>query len=96
MLQHSTTLSKQISIAYETQGGQDASETSFSFPRKKKKGRKCVGLESSGSSLTFFTIVPKVNADQYAATDTTTGTTLVKGYPFFFAFLSSFEQGGGG
>lgn len=87
MLQHPTP-SKQISIVYvyETQRGQDASETSFSFPRKKK----CVGLESSGSSLTFFTIVPKANADQYPATDTTTGTTLVKGYSFLFAFLSSF------
>lgn len=41
MLQHSTTLSKQISIAYETQGGQDASETSFSFPRKKKRKKMC-------------------------------------------------------
>lgn len=84
MFQHPTPLSKQISIAYETWGGQRASETSLSFPRK-----KCVGLESNSSLLTLFSIVPKANADQYTAIHTTTGTTLVKGYySFFSSFLS--------
>lgn len=52
--------------------------------------KKCVGLESSGNSLTLSSIVPKANADQYAAIHTTTGTTPVKGYSFFSVLLSSF------
>lgn len=52
--------------------------------------KKCVGLESSGNSLTLSSIVPKANADQYTAIHTTTGTTPVKGYSFLSVFLSSF------
>lgn len=52
--------------------------------------RKCVGLESSGNSLTLFSIVPKANADQYADIHTATGTIPVKGYSFHSVFLSSF------
>lgn len=59
-------------------------------PEKKKK--KCVGLESSGNSLTLLSIVPKANADQYTAIHTTTGTTLVKGYSFFSVFSLHFSR----
>lgn len=59
-------------------------------PEKKKK---CVGLESSGNSLTLFSIVPKANADQYTAIHTTTGTIPVKGYSFF-SVLSLFILAG--
>lgn len=49
--------------------------------------RKCVGLKSSGNSLTLSSIVPKASADQYAAIHTTTGTTPVKGYSVPSVFL---------
>jgi len=60
------------------------------LPRLSPEEKHCVGLESSGNSLTLFSIVPKANADQYTAIHTTTGTTPVKGYSFFSVSLSSF------